>query len=326
MNGVIIVPTGLGAEIGGHAGDANPVVKLFSSICDNVITHPNVCNASDINEMTEKTLYVEGSILDRFLQGEIGLKKVNYNKILLATNLPVLNETINAVSAARATIGADISIIGLKTPLMMHARIEDNHATGDVFGWQELIEQVKEYEFDALALATPIIVDYEVAMNYMRVGGINPWGGIEAKASKLIANFLNKPVAHSPNNHTLKGYNEISDPRMAAEIVSMTYLHCILKGLHKAPRITTFEKGLNVDSVDFMISPYGCLGIPHQACLDRNIPVIMVKENKTCLDIEPDEKFIIVENYWEAAGYVLSMKSGVLPSALRRPLKETIYI
>ena len=64
---VLIVPTGLGAEIGGHAGDANPVAKLLGACCDKLITHPNVVNGSDINEMPENALYVEGSILDRFL-------------------------------------------------------------------------------------------------------------------------------------------------------------------------------------------------------------------------------------------------------------------
>ena len=71
MNIVHIIPTGVGAEIGGHAGDGNPSAKLLASICDNLITHPNVVNASDINEMTENTLYVEGSMLVRFLEGEI---------------------------------------------------------------------------------------------------------------------------------------------------------------------------------------------------------------------------------------------------------------
>ena len=49
MNIVFIVPTGIGAEIGGHSGDATPAAKLISSLCDRLFTHPNVVNASDIN-------------------------------------------------------------------------------------------------------------------------------------------------------------------------------------------------------------------------------------------------------------------------------------
>ena len=55
MIGVLIIPTGIGAEIGGHAGDGNPVAKLIASCCDKLITHPNVVNAADINEMPSNT-------------------------------------------------------------------------------------------------------------------------------------------------------------------------------------------------------------------------------------------------------------------------------
>ena len=37
---VLLVPTGIGAEIGGHAGDAGPIAKLMAAVCDTVITHP----------------------------------------------------------------------------------------------------------------------------------------------------------------------------------------------------------------------------------------------------------------------------------------------
>jgi hypothetical protein len=63
FNAVLLVPTGIGAAIGGHAGDAGPASRLLATVCDNLITHPNVVNASDINEMTENTLYVEAGCL-----------------------------------------------------------------------------------------------------------------------------------------------------------------------------------------------------------------------------------------------------------------------
>jgi hypothetical protein len=47
FNAVLLVPTGIGAEIGGHAGDATPVARLLATVCDTLITHPNVVNASD---------------------------------------------------------------------------------------------------------------------------------------------------------------------------------------------------------------------------------------------------------------------------------------
>ena len=322
MNVVLIIPTGIGAEIGGHAGDGNPIAKLIASACDVLITHPNVVNASDINEMTDNTLYVEGSILDRFLGGEIGLKRVKQNKILVAVNPPVDTDTINAVSAARATIGIDAFILELKIPLKMIVSFKPNgQASGMVSGWRRLIKQVNRYQFDALAITSPIEVEKEIAINYLRNGGVNPWGGVEAKASKLIADGINKPIAHSPYGDPLKDFKEIVDPRMAAEMVSITYLHSVLKGLHRAPRI---GKGLSATDIDCLITPAGCVGVPHKACLDRDIPVIAVKQNKTILNDPMPDEFIFVENYLEAAGVLIAMRAGVSPESISRPLKHTL--
>ena len=77
MNAVMIIPTGIGCEIGGHCGDANAAARLLAACCDTLILHPNVVNASDINEMPENCLYVEGSILDKFLKGQIYLERVH---------------------------------------------------------------------------------------------------------------------------------------------------------------------------------------------------------------------------------------------------------
>lgn len=323
MNVVMIIPTGIGCEIGGHAGDATPAAKLLAACCDKLILHPNVVNASDINEMPPNALYVEGSILDRFLEGEIELQEVRKNKILLVVNAPVGSETINAVSAARATIGADIEIVELKTRLCMEARMDGPKASGTVRGWQELCEQVKEYQFDALAVATQIDCDKDRALSYFRNGGVNPWGAVEALASGLIAGVIHKPVAHAPvesDDLEMKTFNEVVDPRVAAEMISFAFLHCVLKGLHKAPRIGS---GLSVRNVDALVTPIGCVGRPHHACMKAGIPIIAVKENTTVLnDTMPDE-FILVENYLEAAGLLMSMRAGILSESVRRPLKPT---
>jgi hypothetical protein len=328
MIGVLIIPTGIGAEIGGHAGDGNPVAKLLAACCETLITHPNVVNASDINEMPENVLYVEGSMLDRFLEGKLQLKPTKtYNKILLVVNSPITKDTINAANSARVTIGADIEILELKEPLRMKAQNVGGIATGIVAGWKELVAQVDNLAFDALAIHTPIEVDRGIALGYFLNGGINPWGGVEAKASKLIANELNKPVAHAPlESESLEEINLISkmdiDPRVAPEVISQCYLHCVLKGLHRAPRM---GRGLSAEDVDFMVSPYGCFDRSHIACLGNDIPVIVVRENKTCLDYKQSvEEFIFVDNYLEAAGLIMSMKAGVTVDSIRRPLKELI--
>ena len=319
MNTVFIVPTGIGATIGGHAGDATPVFKLIASLSDIAITHPNVVNASDINEMPENTLYVEGSMIDRLLEGDICLEKPKSNKILLAVNKPVRPETVNAVNAARHTIGCDVEIMELDFQLDMNGYFnDDGSAGGDYYGVDSLITQTENYNFDALAIATAIDVPKDVALQYLRNGGINPWGGIEAIVSRRIADEINKPVAHAPietDDLELKHLNEITNPRIAAEMISQCYIHCVFKGLHKAPRIS--ERGLSVKDIDCLITPDNCFGRPHEACLKVGIPVIVVKENKTCANKPMPEGLVFVENYLEAAGAVAAMKTGVTLESVR---------
>lgn len=329
MNAVFIVPTGLGANIGGHAGDAGPAVRLLASLVDILITHPNAVNASDINEMPDNVWYVEGILLNRFLWGDLKLKRpVSHNKILVATNAPIGNNLINSVSAARSTLGAEIAIVELKTPLLLTGSIEDNRATGTVKGWRELIDQVSKIDFDALAVASVIDVPEDVALAYLRGrGGPNPWGGVEAKASKLISDKLNKPVAHAPiESGVLKTFAEIVDPRMSAEMVSISYLHCVLKGLHTAP--IPSDSGLGTDDINIMISPVGCWGEPHDICDEYGIPIIFVKENILEAQVEVDHKstHLIVDNYWEAAGILACMNASVNVQSVRRPLQPTIVI
>ena len=333
LNVVMIIPTGLGCSIGGHAGDASPTAKLLASCCSTLLLHPNVVNGSDINEIPYNGLYIEGSLLDMFLEGTIELTEPKQNRVLLVTNSPVKNETVNAFNAARATIGLTGEIAELRKPLLMEGYYNhEGKAIGSVEGWEELVAQVQNYDFDALAIATPIKVANEVALRYFRVGGVNPWGGIEAKTSRLIAGALQMPVAHAPvddkedkdvSPERLQ-FNEIVDPRLAAEIVSIAYLHCVLKGLHMAPRI---GPGMSVEDIDVLVSPYGCWGRPHYACIEAGIPIIIVRENSTiyptCKEydlLRPCD--VIVENYWEAAGILMAMQAGIDRHSVRRPLQE----
>ncbi len=321
MNIVMIIPTGIGCEIGGHCGDAAVVARLLGQCCENLILHPNVVNASDLNEMPPNSLYVEGSQLDLFLQGKTFLQKVYSNKILVVVNKADY-QSINAVSAARTQLGIDAEILELKTPLKLLAKFKDGLATGDVEGWKELVEQVKPLDFDALAIATPITVGEDVLLKYFKTGGVNPVGGVEAAASKLIASAIGKPVAHGPVDYAMNELKEVVDPRMAVETITENFIHCVLKGLHKAPRLNS-KRGLGVEDVDCMISPYGCFGPPHKACLEAGIPVIVVKENRSVLNHPENEKFIYVENYLEAAGLLMAMQAGIEPSTMRRPISPT---
>ena len=109
----------------------------------------------------------------------------------------------------------------------------------------------------------------------------------------------------------------------------------MLKGLHRSPRIITdpniiSEAGLlSVSDISCLVIPDKCLGLPTLAALEQGIPVIAVKENnnlmKNNLNTLPwaSGQFYHVENYWEAAGVMSAIKSGITPASMRRPLSET---
>ncbi len=97
-----IVPTGIGASIGGFAGDASKWARKFAKDF-NVIVNPNVVNAACFSGITENMLYTEGWSLTEFFKGNINLKPSTNNKIGIifdkAIPQDVLNIHINTLNA-----------------------------------------------------------------------------------------------------------------------------------------------------------------------------------------------------------------------------------
>jgi len=339
----LLIPTGVGAELGGHCGDGNALARLMASTCDTLITHPNVVNASDINEMADNTLYVEGSILTRLFGGQIGLQRVRSNRILMLMDKHkeklFNNEVVNAVSSARISLGIECDVHEMKERIESISHYsKSGRAVGEILDLEKILKVVGKYKdsYDALALSTFIKVPKYFHKKYFHDDEmVNAWGGIEAMLTHSIAELYGIPCAHSPMMTSKEVMNldvGIVDPRKAPETSSTTYLHCILKGLHRAPRVVGPTEGLTLEDISCMVIPDGCVGIPTLACLENNIPVIAVRENKnhmkndlTALPFRKGKLFI-VDNYWEAAGVLMSLQAGVSPQAVRRPLKYTKQI
>ena len=347
FNAVLLVPTGIGAEIGGHAGDAAPVARLLGVVCDTLITHPNAVNASDLNEMPENALYVEGSVLSRLLMGTAGLQRVRSNRILAVIDAHedkmFVHLAINAINAARTAYGLDCPhIVQLDPSIKLMAEYSaSGSAVGRIENLERLCEVLDEYKsrYDAVAISSIITVPPNFHMDYFRSEGamINPWGGVEAMLTHAISTLYNVPSAHSPmleNREIANADTGVVDPRMAAEAVSNAYLHCILKGLHHSPKIVTdpiamwHHSVLTASDISCLVIPDGCLGLPTLAALEQGIKVIAVRENRnlmrndlTALPWAPGQ-FYAVENYWEAIGVMTALKSGVAPEAVRRPIAE----
>jgi hypothetical protein len=348
FNAVFLVPTGIGSDIGGHAGDATPAARVLAEACDRLITHPNVVNASDLNEMPENALYVEGSTITRMMMGTAALQRVRSNRVLVIMDdheiTMFANDTLNAVSAARATYGLDCpKVVKLNPPLRMSAEFtKSGRAAGVVEGLDRIRVVLDENEgtFDAVAIASVIDCDDEYHEAYFHCDGemINPWGGVEAMLTHTVSMLYEIPTAHSPMLESDKVANfdlGIVDPRLAAEAVSLTFVQCMLKGLQRSPRIVTDpdvmrEAGmLTAADVSCLVIPDKCVGLPTLAALEQGISVVAVRENtnlmKNDLELLPwaDGQLHIVENYWEAVGVMTALKAGIKPDSLRRPIGAT---
>ncbi len=347
FNAVLLVPTGIGAEVGGHSGDGGPLTRLLASSCDNLITHPNVVNAADINEMSDNSLFVEGSVISRLLMGTVGLQKVRSNRVLLVLDKhedKFIHEcAINSVSAARAALGLDCPlVVMMDSKMLMHALYSSSgRAVGRIEYLERLCEVLQDHrqQYDAVALSTLIRVPESFHADYFKTGDmVNPWGGVEAMLTHAISSIFDVPSAHSPMMTSREIMNldvGVVDPRKSAEAVSTTYLHCILKGLHRSPRIVAnpAPQGspglLTATDISCLIIPDGCVGLPTLAAIEQGIPVIAVRENKNRMRNNLEElpfapgQLHIVENYWEASGVMNALKAGVAPASVRRPLEMT---
>ena len=345
FNAILLVPTGIGAEIGGHAGDATPVAQLLASVCDTLVTHPNVVNASDINEIPGNGLYVEGSVICRLLMGTAGLQPVRSNRVLVLMNSHTdrlfHTMTVNSVNAARASYGLICPlVIELTPPLVMISEYtSSSRAAGRVEDLGHVLELLDRHrgEYDAVAISSVITVPTNYHGDYFNSGGsmVNPWGGVESMLTHTISSIYDVPSAHSPmmeSQEVLDADTGIVDPRMAAEAISTTFLQSILKGLQKSPRIVTDREALRnpgvftASAVSCLVIPDGCLGLPTLAALEQGIPVIAVRENRNLMRNNLTQlpwqqgQLHIVDNYWEAAGVMSALKAGIAPNSVRRPI------
>lgn len=345
FNVAMLIPTGIGAAIGGHAGDATPAAKLLASVCDTLVIHPNVVNASDINEMPANSLYVEGSVLCRLFMGTAGLQPVRANRVLVLIHPHpdrIFSDlAINAVNAARASYGLSCPrIIEMERPVVMSPTYTNSaRAAGHVEGFEHLFELLDQHrdEYDAVAISSVISTPFHYYGDYFWSDGsmVNPWGGVESMLTHTISSLYNLPSAHAPmleSQDVLDIETGIVEPRMAAEIISVSFLQCVLKGLQRSPKIVTDEAAmrdpgvLTARDISCLVIPDGCLGLPTFAALEQGIPVIAVRENtnlmKNDLTALPwaQGQLHIVENYWEAAGVLSALKAGIDPMTARRPL------
>jgi hypothetical protein len=231
---VLIVPTGIGASIGGYAGDALPVARAIAEVCDTLITHPNVLNGAQLYWPLPNALYVEGYALDKFASMCWGLKPVHQNRIGLILDAAIEADLqvrhLQAVDAARATLGLSISdYVVTDSPLGVELRTANSGASwGTIANLDSLLRAaqvlINKAGVEAIAVVARFPDDEgSLQLQQYRQGqGVDPLAGAEAVISHLIVKTFKIPCAHAPALMPLPLNPQIS-PRSAAEEIGYTF-------------------------------------------------------------------------------------------------------
>ncbi|WYL99363.1 MAG: DUF3326 domain-containing protein [Gloeotrichia echinulata DVL01] len=336
---VLIIPTGIGAAIGGYAGDALPVAKVLAQVCDRLITHPNVLNGASLYWNIPNSFYVEGFGLDKFAAGCWGLRPVRSNKIGLLLDQGIEPDLrlrhLQAADAARATLGLTITdYVITDAPLNVQLQIAPSGASWGTIGNPDSLlraaeKLIKKTGAEAIAVVArfPDNLDEEAAQNYRHGKGVDPLAGAEAVISHLLVRTFQIPCAHSPALASVPPDPNLS-PRSAAEELGYTFLPSVLVGLSRAPQFI-IEKGLSpylqediwADQVDVAIAPATACGSSALLTLSqKRCQIITVEENKTQINVPAQAlgiKAIQVNSYLEAVGVLVALKTGINPLTLR---------
>jgi hypothetical protein len=345
---LLVIPTGIGCAIGGHAGDALPVARLLAGASGCLITHPNVMNGAALYWSDPRIHYVEGSSLDRFAAGTLVLRPVRRQRLGLLFDAGIEPELrqrhLQVADGCRATLGLDIGpVVTTAVPLEVSLSLGASGVSWGQLGQPQALlqagRQLKAAGATAIAVVTrfPDDPDSAALAAYRQGSGVDALAGAEAVISHLLSRELGLPCAHAPALSPLPLDPDL-DPRAAGEELGYTFLPCVLVGLSRAPDLLPLPSSdqapgptavtattLAIDAVGAVIAPAGALGgAAVLACAERGIPVIAV-DNPCLLDVSAEAlglQVLKATSYAEAAGLVLALREGIAPEALCRPLSS----
>ena len=335
---ILIIPTGIGAAIGGYAGDGLPVAKVISQVCDRLITHPNVLNGASLYWNLPNTFYVEGYALDKFAAGEWGLRPVRSNRVGLLLDQGIEPELmlrhLQVADAARATLGLNITNhVITDSPLNVELRTSSSGASWGTIGNPDSLlraadKLIIEEKAEAIAVIArfPDDMDENAVQNYRQGQGVDPLAGAEAVISHLLVRTFKIPCSHAPALSSTPASPNLS-PRAAAEEIGYTFLPCVLVGLSNAPQFIVNTENHNSLSTDIWADQVDAVIIPATACggsallslSQKRCQIITVAENKTLIQVSAPMLGIPtlqVNSYLEAVGVLVAHKVGINPWSL----------
>jgi len=340
---ILIVPTGIGAAIGGYAGDALPVAKAIASCSERLITHPNVLNGAQLYWNLPNALYVEGYGLDKFAAGCWGLRPVHQNRVGLILDQGIEPDLrlrhLQAADATRATLGLNLTdYVVTDAPLNVELRTAASGASWGTIGNPDsllraaevLIHQAKA-EAIAVVARFPDDLGSDALVAYRHGQGVDPLAGAEAVISHLVVRTFQVPCAHAPALMPLALDPDLS-PRSAAEELGYTFLPCVLVGLSRAPQFVV-EPGNCQLAGDIWASQVDAVVIPATACggsallslSQSKTKIIAVEDNPTSMQVPPESlgiKAIRVHSYLEALGVLVAHRAGISADALSPSLSS----
>ncbi len=336
---LLLIPTGIGAAIGGYAGDGIPIARAMAAVADRLITHPNVLNGAQLYWPLANALYVEGYGLDRFAVGAWGLRPVRKNRVALVVDRGLDPDQQvrhrQAAEAARATLGLSLldQIILTDQPLGSQLLITSSGASCGTLAQPDSLLRAAEHAFEAGADAVAVVArfpDWEsdpllapLTDRYAQGQGVDPIAGLEAIISHLVVRQFGKPCAHAPAFAPFKLDPHVH-PRAAAEELGHTFLPCVLVGLSRAPQFVVSSLGSRpgdiwANEIDAVVVPASACGGAAVLALSAQAQIIAVEDNTTTMEVDPDSlgiRAIQVKSYPEALGILAAHKAGIDPVTL----------
>ena len=352
---LLIIPTGIGCDVGGYAGDAIPAARLLASASDCLITHPNVMNGGSLYWPDTRIQYVEGYSLNLFAEGELFLQPVRLQKVglLLDAGLePDLRKRhLQVADGCVASLGLDVGPV-ITTERAIRINLNkglSGSSWGNIEEPEVLLrgaEKLKEAGATAIAVITRFPDDNDdLETNLYRQGkGVDMIAGAEAVISHFIVKHLLIPCAHAPGLAPLPIDYDL-DPRISGEELGYTFLQSVLVGLSRAPNLISkltirtnenyslHEKTLlSSRNLGALVVPEGALGgAAVLSCIEKLIPLIIVS-NQGVLNVRStemrldylngyqDKNILYADSYLEAAGMITALRHGINIRSLRRPI------
>jgi len=350
---LLIIPTGIGCDIGGFAGDAIPTARLLASASQCLITHPNVMNGGSLYWPDPHIHYVEGYSLNLFATGELFLKPVRQQKVGLLLDAGLESDLkqrhLQVADGCVTSLGLDIGPI-VTTEKALRINLEkglSGSSWGNIGEPDVLLrgaEKLKKAGATAIAVITrfPDDSDDLETKLYRQGNGVDMIAGAEAVISHFLVKHLLIPCAHAPGLAPLSVDYDL-DPRTSGEEIGYTFLQSVLVGLSRAPDLicksalntkensvlplTTLLSNRNLGAI---VAPQGALGGEAVlACIEQFIPLIIVS-NQGVLNVssrnmrldflDRQNNILYADNYLEAAGLVTALRYGISFKSLCRPI------